>query len=111
MPFSNFTVTTDAVRTEVSQSAVIERGILEALTAYVFEPDSEAAHIYGEIGLATGHNLMSQRVAVLAQGYFGYTANLFWTGHIRLDPDMLLYGRFWGSAATIINISAKSRLV
>ncbi len=105
MPASQFTITSNTVRTEAKNSAALEAGILRALTAFTFESNVEAPQIYGEIGIATGPNNLEHRVAVLAQGYFGQTASLFWSGAIPMEPGLLIYCRIWPSATTQVRVA------
>jgi len=105
MPYSTFSIRTSNLRAQTRNSARVEAGILRAVSAFTFEENAEAAQLYGEIGLSSVQNRLSDRICVLAQGYFGASASLYWTGAIPMEPDFFIYGRIWPSAVTEVRIA------
>ena len=106
MPVTSADITLAASYLPQVVSIPVDNHWVTAMTLINISQNSEPTQTWASIGIAQNQPSLENSIAIVAQGYLGTTAALFWTGKLIADPDSLLYARIYGTLAHTFRLVA-----
>lgn len=99
MPVSTAEITLTLSYVPQVVSVPVDNHWVTALTLINLSQDASPVEAWASIGFAQNQPSLQNTIAILAQGYLGTHAALFWTGKLIADPDTFLYAHILGNAS------------
>lgn len=97
MPFISKTLAVTAYNQD-EKSIVIENKYLKAVTLIPETTGSGNAEFFGQIFITSGDTPHPVHVALIAQGYFGASNGISWTGSIFMAPAYAVAARIFSES-------------